>query len=62
LREADVVQPVALEEDDDLTDDERRALHDALSASWESAKAERLRPASAILNHLRQPLILVETA
>lgn len=54
LRGADVVQAVAQDEDDDLTDNERRALHDALSASWESAKAGRLRPASAILNHLHQ--------
>jgi hypothetical protein len=37
-----------------LTDEERRALHEALSASWESAEAGRLRPAAAILDELRQ--------
>jgi len=39
---------------DDLTDEERRALHEALSASWESAQAGCLRPASAILDELRR--------
>jgi hypothetical protein len=39
---------------DDLNDDERRALHAALSASWKSAAAGRLRSASAILEELRQ--------
>jgi hypothetical protein len=54
VREADVVQAVTLDEDDLTNNDERRAFHDALSASWESAKAGRLWPASALLNHLRQ--------
>lgn len=54
LPEGTVVNLVIDDEGDDLTDDERRALHDALSASWESAEAGRLRPASAILNELRQ--------
>ena len=54
LPEGSVVNLVIDDEGDDLTDDERRALHDALSASWESAEAGRLRPASAILNELRQ--------
>ncbi len=34
--------------------DERRALHDALSESWRSAEAGRLRPASSIVDELRQ--------
>lgn len=39
---------------DDLTDKERRALHEVLSASWKSAEAGRLGPASGILDELRQ--------
>ena len=39
---------------DDLTDEERRALHEALSTSWKSAEAGRLRPAAEILDELRQ--------
>ena len=54
LPEGTVVQLVADDEDDDLTDDERRALHDALSASWQSAQAGDLRPASDILDELRR--------
>jgi hypothetical protein len=41
------------DEGDDLTEEERRALHEALSVSWKSAEAGRLRPASAILDELR---------
>ena len=54
LPEGTLVDLVADDEGDDLTDDERRALHEALSASWQSAEAGRLRPASAILDELRQ--------
>jgi len=54
LPEGTVVDLVADDEGDDLTDDERRAVHEALSASWKSAEAGRLRPASAILDELRQ--------
>jgi hypothetical protein len=45
---------VADDDDDDLTDEERGALHEALSASWKSAEAGNLRSASAILGELRQ--------
>ena len=48
LPEGTVVDLVADDEDDDLTDEERHALHEALSASWKSAEAGRLRPASAL--------------
>jgi hypothetical protein len=41
------------DEGDDLTEEERRALHEALSVSWKSAEAGRHRPASAILDELR---------
>jgi hypothetical protein len=54
LPEGTVIDLVADDEGDDLTDDERRALHEALSKSWESAEAGRLRPASAILDELRR--------
>jgi len=54
LPEGTVVDLVADDEDDDLTADERRALHEALSSSWKSAEAGDLRPASAILDELRQ--------
>jgi hypothetical protein len=54
LPEGTVVDLVLDDEGDDLTEDERRALHEALSASWKSAEAGRLRLASAILDELRQ--------
>jgi len=54
LPEGTVVDLVADDDGDDLTDDERRALHDALSASWKSAEAGPVRPAEAILEELRQ--------
>jgi hypothetical protein len=54
LPEGTVVQLVADDEGDDLTDDERRALHEARSASWQSAETGRFRRASAILDELRQ--------
>lgn len=54
LPDGTVIHLVADDEGDDLTEDERRALHEALSASWMSAEAGRLRPASAILDELRQ--------
>ena len=49
-----VIDLVADDKGDDLTDEERRALHDALSASWQSAETGRLRPAAAILDELRR--------
>ena len=54
LPDGTVVHLVADDEGDDLTEDERRALHEALSASWASAEAGRSRPASAILDELRR--------
>ncbi|MEO7271780.1 MAG: hypothetical protein ABI211_07200, partial [Vicinamibacterales bacterium] len=47
------VDLVADDEGDDLTDHERTALHQALSESWASAQAGKLRPASAIIAELR---------
>jgi len=54
LPEGLVIDLVADDEGDDLTGDERRAPHDPLSASCQSAEARRLRPASAILDELRR--------
>lgn len=54
LPDGTLIDLVADDEGDDLTDEERSALHEALSVSWKSAEAERLRPASAILDELRK--------
>ena len=54
LPDGTVVDLVADDGHDDLNDEERRALNDALSASWKSAEPGDLRPVSAILNELRQ--------
>jgi hypothetical protein len=54
LPEGTVVDLVADDEGDDLTDDERRALHEALAESWQSAEAGQLKPATAILDELRR--------
>jgi hypothetical protein len=53
LPEGTVVDLVADDEGDRLTEDERRILHEALEASWKSAEGCRLRPASEILGELR---------
>ena len=53
LPEGTVVDLVADDEGDNLTDEERRALHAALAQSWESARAGNVRPASEILDYLR---------
>jgi hypothetical protein len=47
------IDVVANDEGDDLTDEERAALHDALSAAWASAEADRV-PAWDILDELRR--------
>jgi hypothetical protein len=54
LPDGTVVELVADDEGDDLTEEERRVLHDALSASWRSADEGRLRPASVIVDELRR--------
>lgn len=54
LPEGTTIDLVADDEGDDLTDDERLALHEALSSSWQSAETGRLRPASEILDELRR--------
>ncbi len=54
LPDGTVVDLVADDEGDDLTSEERRALHEALSISWKSAEAGRLRPTAGILDELRR--------
>lgn len=54
LRDGTVIDLVADDEGDDLTDEERRVLHEALSASMKSAETGQLRPAAEILNELRR--------
>ena len=54
LPEGTIIDLVADDEGDNLTDEERGALHAALSASWTSADAGRLRPASKIIDELRR--------
>lgn len=54
LPEGTVVDLVVDDEGDDLTEEERRTLHEALLASSNSAEAGRLRPAQEILDELRQ--------
>jgi hypothetical protein len=53
LPEGTVVDLVADDEGDNLTDEDRRVLHAALEHSWESARAGSVRPASEILDELR---------
>lgn len=53
LPDGTVIDLVADDEGDNLTEDERRILHEALETSWKSAEAGRLRPASEILAELR---------
>jgi hypothetical protein len=57
LSEGTVVDLVADDEGDHLTEEERRALHEALSESWNSAEAGRPRPVSVILDELRLTLV-----
>jgi hypothetical protein len=54
LPDGTIVDLVADDDGDDLSDEERLALHDALARSWESAEAGRLRPAAAILDELNR--------
>ena len=54
LRDGTVVEREADDQGDDLTEDERQALHDALAAAWTSAQAGDVRPSSAILDELRR--------
>ena len=48
------IDVVAEDASDDLTEQERCLLHEALSKSWRSAEADHTRPAAEILDELRQ--------
>lgn len=48
-----VVDLVVDDEGDNLTDEERQALHAALTHSWKSAQAGQVRAGSELLDHLR---------
>lgn len=54
LPEGTELDLVADDEGDTLTDEERRQLHDALTTSWTSAETGRVRPASEIIDELRE--------
>jgi hypothetical protein len=53
LPDGTVVDLVADDEGDDLTDTDRAALHAALARSRESVNAGRVRPAAEIIDELR---------
>jgi len=42
------------DEGDDLTEQERQALHETLARSWSSAQEGKVRPAGAIIDELRR--------
>ena len=54
LPDGTVVDLVLDDEGDDLSDAERRRLHEALAASWESGQSGETRSAFEILEELRQ--------
>jgi hypothetical protein len=53
LPEGTTLNLVVDDEGDDLDDNEREALNARLLASWQSAQAGRVRPASELLAELR---------
>jgi len=53
LPEGTVLELVMDDEDDELDPEERRALNAAISKAWESVKAGKVRPATAIIDELR---------
>jgi hypothetical protein len=54
LPEGTELELVVDDDGDDLTDQERQALHEALLTSLSSAEAGRSRPASALIDELRR--------
>jgi hypothetical protein len=54
LEEGTILNLVIDDGGDDLTDEDRQALHRTLAASIESANAGRVRPASEILDELNR--------
>ena len=54
LAEGTILELVLDDEGDDLDATERRALHDAISRAWASAKSGRVRPAQVVIDELRR--------
>ena len=54
LPEGTVVELVESDEGDDLSADDRAALHSALESSMQQAKAGHVRPASEIVDEIRR--------
>lgn len=52
--EGTVLELVVADTDDELDDEERQALHEALSAAWESAKAGNVRPVDEFVEEWRR--------
>ncbi len=46
------LQLTVADEGDDLSEEDRRALHEALRATWKSAQDSRLKPAREVLDDL----------
>jgi len=53
LAEGTILDLVLDDGGDDLDATERRALHDAISRAWASAKSGRARPAQVVIDELR---------
>ena len=53
LGDGAVPELVLDDDNDDLDAKERRALHDAISMAWASAKSGRVRPAQVVIEALR---------
>jgi len=54
LPEGTVLELVVADAGDELDEDERRALHEALNASWEQVKSGDVRPARDFLDELKR--------
>lgn len=55
LPEGTVLDLVVDDEGDDLTDDERAALHASLERATQEAKSGKARPAEDVVRELRRP-------
>lgn len=54
LPDGTVLDLVVDDEGDDLSEEERTALHESLTRAWSSVKAGRVHSAAEVLNVLRQ--------
>jgi hypothetical protein len=53
LPEGTVLDLVVDDEGDDLTNEERQALNDAIQRAWDSARVGKVKPAKVIMDVLR---------